>query len=439
MKNLIFKIKNWAYFAGSLKFDGESENYLRLTEEARERITLTKLKKLFVHAKETVPFYTESFKDFDVNDIKNLRDWNKLPIVTREDILANVNAFKSKTVSEKRFMKVTTGGSTGKPLTVYHDRKFPVDVVRWRVFRWWGIEPSSNAGFVYRKVRRGLKETLNSILWYPTRRVFLDASLMTSESMYLFYKKLLEIKPHLLQGYVGGIYEFAKYCKDNQLKVESLKAVWVTAAPLTPYQRSFIEETFNSPVYDQYGCSEIFWIASECKLKKGLHVFSDIRHVEVLDENNDFIVNSDFGKLCITDLENYAFPLIRYINGDRGRWLPDECSCGVKLPLIDNVKGRVSDLVRMPNGNSIAGEFLTTIFDEFPDAVKEFRIHQKTDYSIVLTCVLGSNSNATQICEAKVGELRTLTDNSINIELDIKEDIMHDNGKTRFIISDIKI
>ena len=268
MKNLIFKIKNWAYFAGSLKFDGESENYLRLTEEARERITLTKLKKLFVHAKETVPFYTESFKDFDVNDIKNLRDWNKLPIVTREDILANVNAFKSKTVSEKRFMKVTTGGSTGKPLTVYHDRKFPVDVVRWRVFRWWGIEPSSNAGFVYRKVRRGLKETLNSILWYPTRRVFLDASLMTSESMYLFYKKLLEIKPHLLQGYVGGIYEFAKYCKDNQLKVESLKAVWVTAAPLTPYQRSFIEETFNSPVYDQYGCSEIFWIASECKLKK---------------------------------------------------------------------------------------------------------------------------------------------------------------------------
>jgi phenylacetate-coenzyme A ligase PaaK-like adenylate-forming protein len=44
-------------------------------------------------------------------------------------------------------------------------------------------------------------------------------------------------------------------------------------------------------------------------------------------------------------------PLIRYRTGDLTRFLPDPCPCGAVVPLLDTVRGRWNEFVRV--GNSL--------------------------------------------------------------------------------------
>lgn len=56
------------------------------------------------------------------------------------------------------------------------------------------------------------------------------------------------------------------------------------------------------------------------------------------------------GRLAITDLHNYATPIVRYEIGDwaeRG----EPCTCGRGLPTIRRILGRERNLVLMPDGS----------------------------------------------------------------------------------------
>jgi len=68
---------------------------------------------------------------------------------------------------------------------------------------------------------------------------------------------------------------------------------------------------------------------------------ADVSHVEFVDHNGEPQVDGQQGRVLITDLENYAFPLIRYENGDgpvNGR--RNKCRCGLPFPLIAAIQGR---------------------------------------------------------------------------------------------------
>ncbi|TKB46141.1 phenylacetate--CoA ligase family protein [Thalassotalea mangrovi] len=438
VKQKIFQFKNKLIRGRALEHYDELLKNSKLDSEDLRNITLVQLKKLFAYAKANIPYYSAVFKDIDVEDIKNFDDWENLPVLTKQDIKANIKQLMPVNISKNRLRVVSTGGSTGEPLKLYHDKLYFSDVLGWRVLNWWGCEPSDNIAFIYRKVKTGWRATLNALLWYPTKRIFLDASMMTSTTMDVFLNKIQTQRPKVLQGYVGGVYEFAKYCRFKGITFDFFSAVWVTSAPLSETQRRLMDEVFKAPVYDQYGCSEVYWLAAECLERNGLHVFSDERYIEMVDHDKKSVKKGQFGVVTITDLGNYAFPLIRYQNGDRGRYLERECSCGLPFPLIDKVKGRVTDVIKLPNGNIIAGDFLTTIFDNEPDTVHEFQIHQREDYSITLKCVLGDAPNARANCDKKIKELEELVANEISISLCFVDNIKHDNGKTRYIISDIK-
>jgi phenylacetate-CoA ligase len=161
---------------------------------------------------------------------------------------------------------------------------------------------------------------------------------MSEKDVFLFINKINHFQPPLIKGYVGAIGHLANTIIEKGIDVFSPKAVSVTAAPLSQVQRKRIENAFHAPVYDQYAFSEIYWVAAQCSERKGLHVFSDSRHVEFINESGKPVLSDELGRIVITDLENYAFPLIRYENGDLGRPLALKCACGINLPLMDAVR-----------------------------------------------------------------------------------------------------
>ena len=184
---------------------------------------------------------------------------------------------------------------------------------------------------------------------------------------------------------------------------------------------------------------EVFWVAAQCKERRGLHMFIDARHVEFVDNYENPCSPGNTGRIVLTDLENYAFPIIRYANGDMGRALPKQCSCGINLPLIDSVKGRKSDMFKLPDRSVLAGDYLTTLFDDFPEVVYAFQVIQKKDYSITIRVVPNrQHTDWSQILDNVKNRLVDKIRNQVPVNLEIVKDIPSDQGKIRFVISEIK-
>jgi phenylacetate-CoA ligase len=105
---------------------------------------------------------------------------------------------------------------------------------------------------------------------------------------------------------------------------------------------------------------------------------------------------------------------------------------------MDKVRGRVSDIIRLPDGSCVSGEFLTTIFDDQPELVRQFQVHQRADLSILVNIVPGRASAAPVVCIQKAqAAVRALTRDTVPVTVELVEAIPHDRGKLRFIISDV--
>ncbi len=435
----IFALKNTVFRAGSLKYYNLLKTQQCLAPQQIDQLNFEKRRELVRFASKHTRFYRRVFEECGItpDDIRRPEDFVRLPIVTREHLRACFDEFISDKAAKGDCCRATTGGSTGMPISVLYDRRVSIETALWRVVRWWDVEPSDDIAFIYRLRRIFPFNLLNDLLWWPTRRIFLDAALMTQETMRSFLIRYNNLKPTILQGYVGAVYEFTLFLRDNGLTITPPKAVWVTSAPLSEAQRSIMQSVFQAPVYDQYGSCEIPWLAAECKERNGLHIMHDIRHIEFVDTAGMPVPDGEWGRVLVTDLENRVFPLIRYEIGDVGRRLMRTCPCGVTLPLMDKVRGRVSDRIRLPDGRSISGEFLTTLFDDHPEAVKMFQIYQRADFSITLSCVEGVALQSREIIDRAFANLRDRIGEAVPVKLQLVKHIPHDRGKTRFIISDV--
>jgi phenylacetate-CoA ligase len=245
------------------------------------------------------------------------------------------------------------------------------------------------------------------------------------------------VKPALLIGYVGGIAELAAKLERAGRRVPSPRAVAVTAAPITAAQRLTIERAFGAPVYDHYRSAEVPWMAGECTAHQGLHTFADVRVVEVVDEADRAVTAGQTGEVVATDLTNRVFPLIRYRLGDRTSPIAGMCPCGVTLPRIEPVSGRVSDAIHLPDGQVVPGESLTQTFRAAVHAVRQFQIHQQLDYSVVIRCIPAVGSDAQDAIDAAVARVREIVMDKVPVRLEIVDSIPHVGGKIRYILSDV--
>jgi len=439
-KNIFFA-KYWLYRRDCLRAYRELLRNQSLSRDELDRLNWEKRRSLLAYAYEKVPFYRKRFSQLGLHpqDIKQPEDYQIIPVFSKEELRSGFHELFSEDAKPGLLRQCTTGGSTGVPVKVMVDKRIPAEAFGWRMMDWWQITPSEDAAFVWRMFRK--KRITRAILkaaWWPSRRIHLDASSLSEENVSEFISKFNKLKPGLLQGYTGAIAYLAMHIENNSLEVFSPKAIWVTSSPITQSQRIHIEKVFRCPVYDQYGCGEVFWLAAECSQRAGLHMFHDGRFIEFLDDKGRVKPCGQTGQIVITDLENYLFPIIRYANGDMGRAIESKCPCGVNLPLMDKVRGRIVDLVKLPDETCISGEYLTTIFDDYPSAVKGFQVKQEADYSIAIRYVPGIDAKELDKILSNVRTtLERDTKSQVPISFEAVDSIANDRGKLQFIISEV--
>lgn len=124
------------------------------------------------------------------------------------------------------------------------------------------------------------------------------------------------------------------------------REIWCGGETLSPAMRRFVQQSLGCPVVDNYGTSEFFTLATECRAGR-LHVNSDWAILEPVDELGRPVAAGQAGATTLlTHLANHVQPLIRYHLGDRVTWLAGRCECGSPLPAIQ-VQGRSDDLLHL--------------------------------------------------------------------------------------------
>jgi len=83
-------------------------------------------------------------------------------------------------------------------------------------------------------------------------------------------------------------------------------------------------------------------------------------YVEVV-QGNAHVKSEKFGSILITELLNYAMPLIRYRIGDMGVLDLQPCPCGKGLPQLREIAGRFTDFLVGTDGCLVSGAVLTVV------------------------------------------------------------------------------
>jgi|GEM_PF-399623 len=411
-----------------------------LTSEELHALNFQKRKEILAHAVNHTEFYKQKYNKvgLDPANLKNEAEFLELPLLTRDEITANFESLSVKNIAKRKSLRVTTSGTTDIPLTILHDKRVPMAPLQWRLLKWWGIAPYENKAFIYRYPRSFFKRIVNTLMWWPTKRIFLAGGEMTEKRVKRFIRSFNKIKPSLLQGYVDLVYEIAIYIEAHNLKIHMPKAVWVTSGPLTEGQRRFIQKTFKAPVYNQYGSTELPYVAAEFRMREGLHIMHDMVFVECLDRNNNPVPNGKMGKLVITDLNNYVFPLIRYEIGDFGRLLGNSSPYGLNLPLMDSVVGRLSGKIKAPSGIEIGSDILTSLFDNHFDSIQTYQFLQAEDYSVILNYVARKGKIVEPLVSIVIEDLRIKLNGEVDIFARQVEKIEKPNGKALLVISKLE-
>jgi phenylacetate-coenzyme A ligase PaaK-like adenylate-forming protein len=433
----------WKYNVGkpgSIQYFRQLLANQTLPQEETDALRLKKLQQLVRVAYHKTKYYKRRFDEIGLHpeDITSLDTVTALPLLTRQDLTENFNDLISSDVERKSLNLVTTGGSTGVPVKVYHPRSVCRAAALWRMQSWWGIEPGADIATVYRESDALAQRIKKSLVSWPNRILLLDARRVDEKAARRFLRKFNRLRPPLLHGYAGALDALSSYVLDHGIDVWSPKAIWTTSSPLTRVQELRLQQAFNASVYDQYGCCEVYYLAAECPKKTGLHWFSDIRHIEFLDDSYHPCPEGVVGSVAITDFENLAFPLIRYLNGDRGRSMPGPCACGLTLPRMDKVRGRTTDLLRLPSGAVIAGDYMTTLFDAEPDAVRQFRVVQHKDYSIEIQVVPNcAFENRDTVFESVRQVVVKHAADEVPVTLTRHSSLEGKGGKLRYVVSEI--
>lgn len=402
----------------------------RLVDESSVRIAL--------HAFDNSPFYRALYGDagFARGDVAVSQNFSRLPVVTKERLRAAGDSVLAQNIAPRRALLSQTGGSTGAPLRVRNDDAAPTAPMWWRIYRWWGVHPSDDAAFIYRRMHQGKEALMYAAQWWPSRHLLLDARAITEESIEEFIEKWQRVNPRLLVAYVEGATAVAAHLERTDRKL-SAAAVSVTAAMLQQGQRELLERAFGAPVFDTYRSAEIPWIAAECSAHQGLHIAADQRRVEIIDEEGHPIEIGADGSVVVTDFSNEVFPLVRYEMGDRSRIMSGRCSCGLPFPRIAPVQGRVADVIRTPSGKQITGG-LSGIFLDSPGTIRQMQIVQHADFSITLRYVATTPGGADKAVALAVRRLQDIIDDDVLITPVAVDVIESAAGKARLVISEVR-
>jgi phenylacetate-CoA ligase len=399
-----------------------------------DQFRLAKLRRLLAHCERYVPFYQAVMREQGIvpATVDSLDVVRRFPVIDKQTVLREWPRFQASGAPGLGVVRYSqTGGTTGAPLRVPKDvaARSSAQAMMFRFNDWMGVGIADPKLILWARpivAPRWTKRLRDDLFRRITNTRQVDAFGVNRAALPAFAALLRGFRPVLLHGYTLSLYEVARWFADAGERF-ALRAVSTTAEALFPEQRPLLRAVFGCEAFEQYGGGEVEAIAMECAMHAGLHV-SEERVILELDADHNVIV---------TDLENLAFPFIRYRNGDQARPAAGPCRCGRTSQLLAGILGRDADMIGGPSGNRVHPDFFTHLLNEtgisYRTRLRKYQVVQERVDRLVWKLVadpLSSDERAWLIAQvqAYLG--------AVEVEIERVEDIPPGrSGKFQYVIN----
>jgi phenylacetate-CoA ligase len=298
-----------------------------------------------------VPFYQgRSLPRGPVRSTDELQD---VPLLGKDELQRAGTATIAP--DQPRPLEIHTGGTTGKPLTVFCDR---ASLRRNYAFferfkRWAGIGPKARvATFAGRMVVPPEASDPPFWRWNGAMRTTLFSSYHISPATLPAYvAELSRFKPDLIDSYPSSLVPLATYLLDQGIQTVRPRAIITSSETLVDADRALIEAAFGCRVFDHYGAAEMVAFITQCEAGS-YHANPEYGIAEILTDGRP-ARPGESGDLVATGLINPIMPLIRYRTGDTAVFGDTSCACGRAFPIIAKIEGRRDDVLITPDGRRI--------------------------------------------------------------------------------------
>jgi len=331
------------------------------SEDNWDQYQTERLRSLLYYAGKNVPYYQKLFQQIGLSlqELANfkLSDLPKLPLLEKEYIRSNPDQFIALSTRSKRFNTYLTSGTTGTPLAI----KWTVETDRLnqaayeaRVRRWAGLDYTMSRAMIGGRMVVPKADAPPPYWRYNLieRQLYMSAFHISPANVRDYVDALNRFRPDYLVGYASSHFFLARMIEELKLRVYQPKAVLTSSEKLTPEMRSVIENVYRCPVFDAYSGVEGSCLVSECEYHR-LHISPDVGIVEILGEDGKNAVLGELGEVITTGLLNFEQPLVRYRMGDLATLSATLCPCGRKMPVIQELVGRLEDVVIGHDGREV--------------------------------------------------------------------------------------
>lgn len=344
--------------------------------EKIERRSSDVLRQLVQYVGSEIPYYRDLYRahDIELAQFRGTADLPTLPFTDKNAIVSAGATAIGRTLPDD-VVTMSTSGTSGRAIHVQRNR----------------IE--------MRQMRRGLLRYLfcNGVRpwhrvvtfaspWLHTRRGafiqrFCKTSFIAADAPFDAQIEALQNyagtgrRAEALIGQTGGIYLLAREILRRGMTVP-LRAVAPTGTTVMDEMRRAMRDAFQTVPIDLYGAIELGPVAWQCR-RGTYHIDVDRVIVEIVDEQGRPLPRGQFGQVVCTALYAAHMPFIRYRLLDISAISTRRCECGITLPVMEPIQGRINDFLPTPRGDLVSPHFFFHLFDSTGKApVKEWRLIQ---------------------------------------------------------------
>jgi len=359
-----------------------------------------RLREIIHHAYHRVPLYKEKLDARGINpeEIKSLEDIRKLPFTTKQEIRDGIpDRSIAKSYRLEDCFRASTSGTSGGPMPVYYDRRFlDYCMAAWRfrkrlaigVKPWQKVMVIGYGGLVARKRNQNQaeemprkkrkshgRESLGPVVSLLRGR---EKTVTIATDANEVLAQMLMFDPTLIRGTPSYLRLLAEAMTEKGMEGLGDKVVRTEGEVSDEETRRYLESSFKCRVYDEYSSWDFGNGAWQCTRREGYHVDADLLILEVV-KGNEPASPGERGEIVVTNLLNYAMPLIRYRVGDLGVLDDKTCSCGRGLPLLKSIEGREVDCFTLPSGQRIAPRTIMTAIQGTPGVSRYQAVQESTN------------------------------------------------------------
>ncbi len=371
----------------------------------------------------------------NVSFYKNIDTRNGIhsfPIINKSIIKENINDFLVKDLKNKKSYPTTTSGSTGTPFTVYRDlnkvKRHQAENIFFQELAGYSLGSKLYYLRVWNEVNR---KTLLKRVFQNIRTI--EISNLSDDNIKFFLSDLEKDKSESsILSFASSLEIIARFIEKNNLKFKSnnVKSIITMSEPITSNARHILEDFFGSPVVSRYSNMENGFIAQQELINSVYRINHASFYIEIFDIDQDKLLEKgELGRIVITDLFNYAMPLIRYDTGDLGRIKMDK----ENIPYLSDIEGRRVDFITNTKGQILSPHAITNTMWKFSD-ILQFQFIQiaEKEYKIKINIDFDTYNKK----ELLITDLKEYLGKDANIEVEIVHEIpLLASGKRKKIIN----